>query len=407
MQLTSTYQCKEIDLDGKLLSTNYRAESKEEVVQMIRSKGHTPVKIGVEETKGQDLADLSFFQPKVKVKDVAIFCKQLHTMLHAGMPLITALDVLMNQTENKTIRATVKDMVNMVQKGEILSTAMKRHKKVFPSLLVSMVEAGEMTGNLDSVLERMSEHYVKENKINSKIKGAMMYPMILSILAVGVVTFLLVFIMPTFVGMFQSSGVALPLPTRILMGISEILQAYWYIVIAVVAGIGFALKQLVSTPSGKLFFDQLKLKLPVIGPSVAKIATSRFTRTLSTLLASGISLIQGLETAAFVSGNQVVINGVGRMIEDIKKGASISSRLKSVGIFPPMMISMVSIGEESGSLEEMLEKTADFYDEELESAISRMVSVIEPLMIVVMALLIGFIVIAMMMPMFDMMNTVQ
>lgn len=407
MQLTSTYQCKEIDLDGKILSTNYRAESKEEVVQMIRSKGHTPVKIGVEETKGQDLANLSFFQPKVKVKDIAIFCKQLHTMLHAGMPLITALDVLMNQTENKTIRGTVKDMVNMVQKGEILSTAMKRHKKVFPSLLVSMVEAGEMTGNLDSVLERMSEHYVKENKINSKIKGAMMYPMILSILAVGVVTFLLVFIMPTFVGMFESSGVALPLPTRILMGISDILQTYWYIVISVVVGIGFALKQLVSTPQGKLFFDQLKLKLPVIGPSVAKIATSRFTRTLSTLLASGISLIQGLETSASVSGNQVVINGIGRMIEDIKKGASISSRLKSVGVFPPMMISMVSIGEESGSLEEMLEKTADFYDEELESAISRMIAIIEPLMIVVMALVIGFIVIAMMLPMFDMMNTVQ
>ena len=405
--MTSTYLCKEIDLDGKVLSTSYKGETKEEVVQMIRSKGHTPVKVEVEASKGQDVASMSIFQPKVKVKDIAVFCKQLHTMLHAGMPLITALDVLQGQSENKVIKRTVKDMVAQVQKGEVLSTAMRRHKKVFPNLLVSMVSAGEMTGNLDSVLQRMSEHYVKENKINSKIKGAMMYPMILSILAVGVVTFLLVVIMPTFVGMFQSSGVALPLPTRILMGISDVLQTYWYIVIAVVLGIGFTFRQVVSTPQGKLVFDKIKLKLPVIGSSVAKVATSRFTRTLSTLLASGISLIQGLETAASVSGNQVVINGVSVMIEDIKKGASISSRLKSVGVFPPMMISMVSIGEESGSLEEMLEKTADFYDEELESAISRMVSVIEPLMIVVMALVIGFIVIAMMLPMFDMMNTVQ
>ncbi len=407
MQLTSTYQCKEIDLDGKILSTNYRAESKEEVVQMIRSKGHTPVKIGIEETKGQDLANLSFFQPKVKVKDIAIFCKQLHTMLHAGMPLITALDVLMNQTENKTIRGTVKDMVNMVQKGEILSTAMKRHKKVFPSLLVSMVEAGEMTGNLDSVLERMSEHYIKEERINGKIKGAMMYPMVLSVLIVFVVTFLLVFIMPTFVGMFEGTDIPLPMPTKIVIAAGDIIVKYWYLIIAGVAGVVFGMNQLFKNKAVKFRIQKLLLKIPVIGSSIAKIATSRFTRTFSTLLASGISVIQALETAANVTGNEVVISGITIVIEDIKKGSTISSRLKSVGVFPPMMISMVSIGEESGALEEMLEKTADFYDEELEGSISRMVGLIEPVMIVVMAVVIGFIVVAMMLPMFGMLKTVE
>lgn len=407
MQLTSTYQCKEIDLDGKVLSTTYKAETKEEVVQMIRSKGHTPVKVEVEATKGQDLATMSLFQPKVKVKDIAVFCKQLHTMLHAGMPLISALDVLQNQSENKVIQKTVRDMVTQVQKGEILSTAMKRHRKVFPNLLVNMIEAGEMTGNLDSVLERMSEHYIKEEKINGKIKAAMTYPMVLSVLIVFVVTFLLVFIMPTFVQMFESSGVELPLPTKIVIAVGESLKNFWFVYIGVVLGSILAVSQALKSKSVKRVIQRTLLKFPVVGPSMAKIATSRFTRTFSTLLGSGIAVMQALETSANVTGNEVVISGIGSVIEDIKKGSTISSRLKSVGVFPPMMISMVSIGEESGSLETMLEKTADFYDQELEASITRLLGLIEPIMIVVMAVIIGFIVVSMMMPMFGMLQTVK
>lgn len=404
--MTSTYVCKEIDLDGKVLSTTYKGETKEEVIQMIRSKGHTPVKVETEAAKGQDLATMSLFQPKVKVKDIAVFCKQLHTMLHAGMPLISALDVLQAQTENKAIKIAIRDMVLQVQKGEILSTAMKRHKKIFPTLLVSMVEAGEMTGNLDSVLDRMSEHYVKEERINSKIKTAMMYPMVLSILIVVVVTFMLVFILPTFLRMFEGSGVPLPLPTKIVMAAGDIIKNYWYIIIAVV-GVGIVLwKELMKQKSFRKNVQSILLKVPVMGPSLAKIATSRFTRTFSTLLASGISVIQALETSARVTQNEVVISGVETVVEDIKKGATISSRLKSVGVFPPMMISMVSIGEESGTLEVMLEKTASFYDDELEGSIARLVGLIEPVMIVVMAVIIGFIVVAMMMPMFGMLKTV-
>ncbi len=405
--MTSTYLCKEIDLDGKVLSTTYKGETKEEVVQMIRSKGHTPVKVEVEASKGQDVANLSIFQPKVKVKDIAVFCKQLHTMLHAGMPLISALDVLTNQSENKVIRNTVKDMANQVQKGEILSTAMKRHRKIFPNLLVNMVEAGEMTGNLDSVLERMSEHYIKEERINGKIKAAMTYPMVLSVLIVVVVSFLLIFIMPTFVRMFEGSGVALPLPTRIVIATGEILKNYWYIIIAVIIALIVFITQLLKSKAVRLRVQRVLLKFPVLGPSLAKIATSRFTRTFSTLLASGIAVMQALETSANVTGNEVVIYGISNVIEDIKKGSTISSRLKSVGVFPPMMISMVSIGEESGSLESMLEKTADFYDQELESSITRIIGLIEPLMIVVMAVVIGFIVVSMMMPMFGMLNTIK
>lgn len=405
--MTSTYQCKEIDLDGKVLNTTYKAETKEEVVQMIRSKGHTPVKVEVEATKGQDIATMSLFQPKVKVKDIAVFCKQLHTMLHAGMPLISALDVLQNQSENKVIQKTVRDMVTQVQMGEILSTAMKRHRKVFPNLLVNMIEAGEMTGNLDSVLERMSEHYIKEEKINGKIKAAMTYPMVLSVLIVFVVTFLLVFIMPTFVRMFEGSGVELPVPTKIVIAVGESLKNFWFVYIGVILGTVLAVTQALKSKSVKKVIQRTLLKVPVVGPSMAKIATSRFTRTFSTLLGSGIAVMQALETSANVTGNEVVISGIGSVIEDIKKGSTISSRLKSVGVFPPMMISMVSIGEESGALETMLEKTADFYDQELEASITRLLGLIEPIMIVVMAVIIGFIVVSMMMPMFGMLQTVK
>ncbi len=404
--MAHVYTCKEIDLRGIQIESVYRGDSEAEIVRMIRGKGHTPVRIKLVEDKGTDIGDIKLFQPKVKVKDLSVFCKQLYTMLNAGMPLITALDVLALQTENKTMASAIKAMASQVQTGDVLSSAMKKHPKIFPVLLISMVEAGELTGNLDSVLERMSEHYIKEGKINSKIKGAMMYPMILSILATAVVIFLLVFIMPTFMGMFASSGTDLPAPTRVLLGISDALKAYWYVFIGALVLLIVFFKRMLSTTGGKRAFNKLQLRLPIVKTSVAKIATSRFTRTLSTLLASGIPIIQALESSATVTGNQVVIDGIHMVTEEIKKGSSLSLLLKRVGIFPPMMVSMVGIGEESGALEEMLEKTADYYDEELEAAISQMISVLEPLMIVVMAVVIGFIVISMMMPMFDMFQTI-
>ncbi len=404
--MTNTYVCREIDMGGKIVENTYKAESQEELIQMIRAKGHTPVRIEKEAEKGQDVATLGLFKQKVKAKDVAIFCKQMHTMLFAGMPLLSALEVLENQSENKALKATVKDMSMQVQKGEILSTTMKRHPKVFPPLLTGMVESGELTGNLDNVLERMSTHYTKENRINSKIKGAMVYPAILSILAVSVVIFMLAVIMPTFVGMFEGSGVPLPAPTRFLMGVSDAIRDYWYIFIAVIAGIVFLIRRITKTVEGKRFFDKLKLSMPLIKGPIAQIATSRFTRTLSTLLASGIPIIQALESASRVTNNRVVIDGIDQVTEDIKKGASLSVLLKKVGVFPPMMISMVGIGEESGSLEGMLERAADYYDEELEAAIQKLVSMIEPLMIVVMGVVIGFIVISMFLPMFDVYQTI-
>ncbi|OJV66860.1 MAG: type II secretion system protein F [Clostridiales bacterium 38-18] len=405
--MVQVYRCKEIDLRGRVVETVYRGESKNEIVGLIRSKGHRPVSINVEIEKGQDISQIELFQKRVKVNDIAIFCKQMHTMLNAGMPLLTSLDVLGAQTENVRLAKAIKQMATQVQKGDVLSVAMNQHHKIFPELLVSMVEAGELTGNLDNVLLKMSEHYTKENKINSKVKSAMMYPMILSILVVVVVVFMLTFVLPTFVGMFESQNVQLPLPTRILLGISGALRTYWYLFAGGLAILIVTFNRLGKSTEGRRFMDRVKLRIPVLKTSIAKIATSRFTRTLSTLLASGIPIIQALETSAQVTGNQVVIDGIAIVSEDIKKGIVLSTLLKKVGVFPPMVISMVSIGEESGALEEMLGKTADYYDEELDAAIARMIGVLEPMMIVVMALIIGFIVISMILPLFDMYSSIQ
>lgn len=397
-----TYVCKEVDITGKIIQTTYRAENKEELIQMIRAKGHTPIKVEEEATKGQDVASLTIFEKKVKAKDIAIFCKQLYVMLHAGMPLINALDVLYHQTEHKTVQKTVREMTLSVQKGDILSASMKRHPKVFPSLLVNMVESGELTGNLDSVLERMSTHYTKENRINSKIKGAMVYPAVLAVLSVSVVIFMITFILPTFTGMFTASGVPLPGITQFLLDLSESIRRFWYIYLIVISGIVFLIRRYVKTVSGKRVFDNFVNKIPGIKTQVGKIATSRFTRTLATLLASGIPIIQALQTSASVTTNMVVIDGMEKVTEDIKKGATLHSLLKKIELFPPMMVSMVGIGEESGALEDMLDRAADYYDEELEAAIQRLVQLLEPMMILVMAFMIGFIVIAMLLPMFDM-----
>ncbi|MBP2027362.1 type IV pilus assembly protein PilC [Acetoanaerobium pronyense] len=404
--MAETYKYKGLDSSGRVIEGIFHANSKEEVIKLIRDKGQSPIKIEKNEAKSKDLGEYSFFKPRVKIKDISVFCKQLYTMLNAGMPLTNCLDVLAAQTENKTLKNSVKEMSSQVQTGAILSEAMKNQKRIFPNLLVTMVEAGEMTGNLDNVLARMSEHYEKENKINSKIKGAMVYPAILSFAAVGVVIFLLTFIMPTFVGMFTSSGVELPLPTRILMSISDALSTYWYIFTLIFIGIAFLVSRLVRTKDGKRFFDKVVYRLPVVGQSMVKISTSRYTRTLSTLLGSGIPIVDAMEASASVTGNMMVIDGMENVIDEVKKGINISYLLQKMNYFPPMMISMIGIGEESGALEDMLGKTADYYDEELESSIQKMLSMLEPLLILFMGVIIGFIVIAMMMPMFDMTQTI-
>lgn len=398
------FQYKAITSQGENVERTYQAKHEDEVIDMLRQNQYYPVFVK-EVREDSKLMNAPIFS-RVNIKDIAVFCRQFYTMLQAGVPIVTCLDVLKAQTENKKFKNVISDVYTNIQMGVTLSDALRNHRKVIPELLINMIEAGEVSGNLDGIMNRMAIHYEKETKINNKVRAAMVYPTILSIVSLLVIIFLLTFVMPTFLNMFGTSGMQLPLPTRILLSISNSLTNFWfvYLIVLFVSSYGFLLT--LQNEASRKVIDGWKLKIPIIKSTVQKVITSRFTRTLSTLLYSGIPLIQALESASKVSGNKMVEAGIREAIEDISKGVNLAVPIKRMGIFPPMVISMIQIGEESGALDEILDTTANFYDEETEAAIQKITTLLEPLMIVIMALVIGFIVISMILPMFDLLNTV-
>jgi type IV pilus assembly protein PilC len=398
------YKYKALTRDGISQEGVFIAESDNEVLEMIRERSWYPVDVSLSSTSS-DL-ELEFFN-KVKTKDISIFCRQFATMINSGITIINILEITEKQTGNKKLKKTLKEVHEDLQKGATFSEALKQRGDVFPGLLVSMVEAGEASGNLDEIMNRMAVHYEKEYKINNKIKSAMIYPIVLGVVAFAVVVFMLLFVLPNFVSMFESAGTELPLPTRILLGLSEGLRSYWYIVFpALFLGI-FGLYRYTKTPAGRWVMDRAKLRLPAVKGPVADIVTSRFTRTLSILFGSGVPLIQALDITSTVIQNVVLEEKIQNMKEEIRKGYTLSRSIRDIDEFPPMMKSMIGVGEESGTLDEILDKTANFYDEEVEVAVTRLTALIEPVMIVFMALIVGFIVIAIAMPMFGMFEAVQ
>ncbi|QZY56987.1 type II secretion system F family protein [Crassaminicella profunda] len=399
------YQYKAVTKKGENIKGTYTANSENEVIVMLRQNQYYPIKI----TKMTEKSNLFNFMilNRVTTKDIAIFCRQFYTMLNAGVPIIRCLDVLNLQTENKKFKEVIKSVYTHIQKGETFSNGLRNHKLIFPELLINMVEAGEISGNLDGIMDRMAIHYEKESKINNKIQGALVYPIVLSIVSVFVIIFLLVFVMPTFVSMFQGSGIELPAPTRALLFISNTLINYWYIYMIVGISLLYGSNQFIKSEFGKIFIDRLKLKIPIVKSTTQKIITTRFTRTLSTLLSSGIPLIQALESTGRVVGNKVVENGIKNTIEEVSVGASLAGSIQKIGVFPPMVISMIEIGEESGAIDDILDKTANFFDEETETALQKMITMFEPFMITVMAFVVGFIVMAMILPIFNMVNTLN
>jgi type IV pilus assembly protein PilC len=400
----TNYKCNVVDLSGKKRKLNHKAETKSEVVDYLKKSNYTIIDI----EKSGGTADLKgFSKKKIKSKDLAVFCKQLHAMLRAGVTLVNSLEILRQQTENKRLAKIINHMYEDLQKGNTFSEALSHHKEAFPPLFVSMVEAGELSGNIDLIMDRLSNHYEKEYKIENKVKSAMTYPLILVFVSVAVVVFLLTTIMPTFVEMYASSGVELPRLTQILISISNVIKQYWYIILMIIFILVAGIMLLSRIPEIKHKEDYYKLKLPVISNLLLKISTSRFTRTLSTLMGSGVPLLQALETVSGVTGNAYIGSKILEAKEDVRRGLTLSQPLRQQGVFPPMVHNMIKIGEDSGSIEEILDKTADFYDEEVDTAVTRMTTLLEPMMIVFMGIIIGFIVIAMLMPMFDMVKTVQ
>ncbi|MDR3586658.1 MAG: type II secretion system F family protein [Desulfosporosinus sp.] len=395
------YQYKALTNLGKHEQGVLQANSRMEALEILQQQKKYPVT--VQETTSKDLKTVRFSK-KTNVKDLAVFCRQFYTMLNSGISIIKCLEILREQVENTRLKAALANVYEEVQKGAMLSAAMQKHT-VFPELFTQMVIAGETSGTLDLLMDRMAVTYEKEFKINNKIQTAMIYPIILCILAISAVVILLTTVMPTFVSLFKTSGVELPLPTRIVMGASDALRSYWYLILMVIGGLTFLVNRVISSEKGRYAFHAFQLRIPVVGKAIQRIYTARFTRTLGTLLTSGISLIPSLEGAAGVVGNVVVSTGIKQIVEEIREGVSLSDLIHKTGLFPPMVDSMILIGEESGTLEMILDKTANFYDEEAETYLQKVVSMVEPLFIIIMAVIIGFIVIAILMPVFDLSKT--
>ncbi|HEX6089475.1 MAG TPA: type II secretion system F family protein [Gemmatimonadales bacterium] len=351
---------------------------------------------------------ISFGGPgRIKTRDIVIFTRQFATMINAGLPLVQSLTILAQQTENKALKDVTKAVVYDVESGNTLADAFAKHPKAFTDLYVNMVAAGEAGGILDTILLRLATFLEKNDALVRKVKGAMVYPGVIMAVAGIAIAVLLVFVIPTFSEMFASAGMELPLPTRVVIALSDFLIGFWWAILLVIGAVVFAIRKYYATSGGRKNIDTMMLHAPVLGDLIRKSAVSRFTRTLGTLISSGVSILDGLEITAKTSGNRVVHDAVMESRQSIAGGETIAAPLERSKVFPPMVISMIAVGEQTGGLDEMLSKIADFYDEEVDVAVSALLSLMEPVMIVVLGVIVGGMVIAMYLPIFDMMNAVQ
>jgi type IV pilus assembly protein PilC len=389
-------------LSGELQSGEIDLPTREEVVGFLRRQRLVPVAV---KAKPKDIA--ISFGTGVKMREVVIFTRQFSTMIAAGLPLVQSLSILAEQTENPKFATVINAVLNDIQAGQTLADAMKKHPKIFSDLYVNMIAAGEAGGILDVILDRLAVFLEKNDALVRKIKGAMTYPAVMLFVVLAATTILLWKVVPVFAGIFTDAGMALPTPTLVVLSISEFLQSYIHLLVLGFIGAIFALRQYYKTSGGKLTIDRMMLRMPVLGSLIRKSAVSRFTRTLGTLVSSGVSILEGLEITARTAGNRVVHDAVMKSRASIAGGATISDPLKASGVFPPMVVQMINVGEQTGGLDEMLSKIADFYDDEVDAAVSALTSVLEPIMIVVMGVVIGGMVVAMYLPMFDLIQTVQ
>jgi type IV pilus assembly protein PilC len=337
----------------------------------------------------------------VRRQDISRFTRQFATMIGSGLPMIQCLEILASQSESQEMRRIINEVRDLVQGGSTLSDAMAKHPKIFDELYTNMVEAGEMGGALDVILVRLANYREKADALIRKVKGAMMYPAVIVVVATGVTIAMLTFIVPVFAKMFSGLGAELPYPTQVVLGVSHFLQSNYVLFLIALAAAVVGYKIAVRNPDGRLFVDRILINSPVIGTLIRKSAISRFTRTLGTLLSSGVSILEALEITAKTAGNRVVHDAIRKSVLSIAEGDTITGPLKETGVFPPMVTQMISVGEKTGGLDEMLNKIADFYDEEVDAAVSALTSIIEPVVIVFMGVVIGGILIAMYLPMFD------
>jgi type IV pilus assembly protein PilC len=389
-----TYTAREAR--GALKSATVDATSREDAIAQLKKQRLNVIKID-EQVKKKKAG-------KVPMRQIVIFTRQFSTMINSGLPLVQALTILAEQSEDANLKEITKQVVFDVESGNTVADALRKHPSAFTELYVNMVAAGEAGGILDTILMRLAVFLEKNDALIRKVKGAMIYPGVIMTVAAGAILVLLIFVIPTFQRMFAEAGIPLPFPTRIVIGLSQGLQQYWWAVIGVIAGAIFMVRNYYRTQNGKLTIDRLMLKMPVLGDVLRKSAVSRFTRTLGTLIGSGVSILDGLEITAKTAGNRVIQDAIMESRASIAGGETISAPLKKSQVFPPMVISMINVGEQTGGLDEMLAKIADFYDEEVDAAVSGLLALMEPVMIVFLGIVVGGMVVAMYLPIFDMVN---
>lgn len=395
------YTAKNVQ-SGQLVKGTLDVPSRDDVIAHIRKNRMTLVSV----REAPRAINISF-GGGITTRDVVIFTRQFATMINAGLPLVQSLNILAQQTENKKLAEVTKAVVYDVEAGNTLADALGKHPKAFSDLYTNMVAAGEAGGILDTILNRLASFLEKNDAIVRKVKGAMVYPAVIISVAVLAIAILLIFVIPTFEEMFASVNLELPLATRGVIGLSNLLTNWWFAIIGGIALAVFGLRQYYATSGGRKTIDGLLLNAPVLGDLLRKSAVSRFTRTLGTLVSSGVSILDGLEITAKTAGNRVIHDAVMSSRQSIAGGETISAPLEASGVFPPMVISMISVGEQTGGLDEMLSKIADFYDAEVDVAVSALLSLMEPIMIVVLGVVVGGIIVAMYLPIFDMVNAVQ
>ena len=399
----ANFKYKAINSEGQRIEGSQSADSESQVREMLLSNQYYPLSIEKENSKNKS----SFsFDRKVKLKDIAVFCRQFYVMLDSGLSIGKTLNILIEQGEKPKIREALIGVNGDLKRGETLANSMRKRKDVFPNLLTSMIDAGERSGNLDIILKRMAEYYEKETKIRGKIKSAMIYPIVLGVVAIIAITFILTFVMPTFVQMFEENNVDLPTSTKMVLGTSEVLGKYGIIIFLILVTAIILLGKYLKSEEGQYKLSVINLKIPVIKKLTQKIIVSRFTRTMGIVSSSGMSLVTSLEIVASVVGNKIAEKELLKVKEKVLKGEGLGDSIMKIKIFPPMLASMVKIGEEAGSLDSILDKTADFYDDELEREIQTATALIEPAMIVLMGIIIGFLLISILTPMFTMYNSI-
>jgi type IV pilus assembly protein PilC len=392
---------------GALFNGEVLGDSKATVVAELRRKGFTVVSL--EEKKGSlDLKTLLEGSKRISVRDKAVFARQFATMISSGLAVLRALYVLEEQTQNTKLKKLIKLVRDDVEAGSPLSDAMAKHPVAFDRLYVSMVRAGETSGALDATLMRLATQLEKQDSLRRSIKSAMTYPVLIGVFAILVMIGMLLFIIPIFANMYNDLGGQLPTLTRVMMGVSNMLKGYWFIVFPVIGLTIWALMRLKNTEKGRKVWDRFKLKLPMkIGPIIQKLAVARFSRTFATLVGSGVPILQAIDITGKTSGNSVMEDAMVDVKESVRCGEPIAKPLMRVAVFPPMVTHMISIGEETGALDSMLNKIADFYEDEVDAAVKSLTSIIEPVIMMFVGGLVGVIVISMYLPMFNMMNLVK